>query len=97
MGLVRLGCRRPKFRGNDPENITVSLARMPSDRNSTKTHDDVCSAPEPNPAIMRRLQAKDASVPQRIMGEADVFDDDIRLPGLPLRPPYEMGFLELLL
>ena len=69
---------------------------MPSDRNSTKTHDDMCSAPEPDLAIMRRLQAEDASVPQRIMAKADVFDDDIRLPGLPLRPPDELGFLELL-
>jgi len=53
-------------------------------------------APEPALAIMGGLQADDSFVPARVMGESDVFDLEIGLPGFPFRSPGEVRFIELL-
>ena len=52
--------------------------------------------PQPDLAIMGRLQAENPLIPVGIMGEADVFDLEIGLPPLPFRRPGQMRLVELL-
>ena len=53
-------------------------------------------APEPALAIVGGLQAENSFVPVGIMGEANVFDLEIGLPGFPFHSPGKVRFIELL-
>src|SRR5665213_217603 len=67
-----------------------------SNRCYTAGREHMRGAPEPDFAIVRRLQAENALVPERVVDEPDVFDLETKLPGLPFRRPGQMGLVELL-
>src|SRR4051794_24391271 len=96
---ARLHCMMPLLRAcpsarGAPQ--CLSSKQLRSDRQSTAGQDDARRLPDPGLAIARRLQAEEALVPMRVVGEADVLDHERLLLPFPLDRPGEMRFLQLL-
>src|SRR6266851_5901218 len=64
---------------------------------ASHTHpNDLRRFPHPMRSVMRRLDAKKALIPIRIVLKSDVLDNEIRLLRFPLFPPGDMRFVEML-